>query len=242
MAAVLACDEEKAAISHDSAVAFYVIGKNKLLRPIHISLPAVGRRQERPGIVVHRRRAPFEVTTRDGIRVTSPECTIIDMAATSPRDDVEAMINEATIRRLTTQEKIRAAADAAPRRPGAKPLRRIMDIRTFRFTRSALERAFIPIAVRAGLPRPLTAQVVNGYEVDFFWPELGLVVETDGLAFHRTAAQQAEDLRRDHAHMASGLTCCRFSHGQVRYETWHVEATLRKLAAQRRQDAVAVHR
>ena len=35
---------------------------------------------------------------------------------------------------------------------------------------------------------PLTSQRLNGFRVDFFWPELGLVVETDGLRYHRTAA------------------------------------------------------
>jgi very-short-patch-repair endonuclease len=245
MAAILACDEEEAAISHESAVALYGIGRNKLLRPVHISLPAVGRRQEREGIVVHRRKAPFEVTTRRGIRVTTPECTIIDMAASWSRDDTEGLLNEAVIRRLTTVKKVRRQIDLVGRRPGAKALRRIIDIRTFRFTRSKLERAFIPIALRAGLPRPLTAQVVNGYEVDFYWPELGLIVETDGLAFHRTPAQQAEDLKRDQAHMAAGLTCCRFSHGQIRYEANRVEQVLgevrRRLGAREDPPQVAVH-
>jgi very-short-patch-repair endonuclease len=238
MAAILACDEKQAAISHESAVALYGIGRNRLLRPVHVSLPAVGRRQEREGIVVHRRRAPFEVTERRGIRVTTPECTIIDMAASSSRDDAESLLNEAVIKRLTTVARVRRQVDLAGRRPGAKPLRRIIDIRTFRFTRSKLERAFIPIALRAGLPRPLTAQLVNGYEVDFYWPQLGLVVETDGLTFHRTPAQQAEDLERDQAHMAAGLTCCRFSHGQIRYDPGRVEAVLGevgpRLLAQRR--------
>ena len=52
---------------------------------------------------------------------------------------------------------------------------------------------------------PLTRVRVNGYEVDFYWPDLGLVVETDGLAYHRTPAQQAADRVRDQAHTAAGL-------------------------------------
>ena len=230
MAAILACDVDKAAISHESAVTFYGTGRRRLLRPVHVSVPAVGRRLERPGIVVHRRSTPFEVVQREGIRVTTPECTIIDMAASASRDDTEAIINASVVKRLTTLEELRRAVDACGRRAGRKQLRRIIDIRTFRFTRSKLERAFIPIALRAGLPRPLTCHEVNGYEVDFYWPDLGLVVETDGLTFHRTAHQQDEDLRRDHAHAAAGLTCCRFSHGQVRYEAAYVEAVLRKVA------------
>jgi very-short-patch-repair endonuclease len=87
--------------------------------------------------------------------------------------------------------------------------------------------------------------MVNGYEVDFYWPELGLVVEADGLAYHRTPVQQANDLKRDQAHVASGLTCCRYSDGQIRYEPKRVGEVLaevgRRLAAQRREHPVAVH-
>jgi very-short-patch-repair endonuclease len=71
---------------------------------------------------------------------------------------------------------------------------------------------------------------VNGFEVDFFWPDLGLVVETDGGAFHRTPAQQAADRRRDQTHTAAGLTPLRFTHGQVRYEPSYVGDTLTTVA------------
>ena len=239
MAAVLAVDEEKAAISHESAVAFYDVGRRKLLRPVHLSLPAVGRRQQRQGIVVHRRRAPFEVVERNGIRVTTPECTIIDMAARQSREDTEEMISQAVIKRLTTEVKLRAAADAAGRRPGAATLRRIMDIRAFRFTRSGAERAFIPIALRAGLGMPLVNHVVHGYEVDFFFSDIGLVVEIDGFTYHQTAAQRAKDLERDQVLSSEhNLVVRRFSAGQIRYEAERVE---RVLAAERAKHAVAAH-
>ena len=240
MAAILAVDGEEAAISHESAVAFYDVGRSKLLRPVHLSVPAVGRRQERSGITVHRRRAPFETTKRRGIRVTTPECTIIDMAARQSREDTEDMISQAVIKRLTTEERLRAAAGAARRRPGAATLRRIMDIRAFHFTRSGAERAFIPIAHRAGLETPLVNHVLHGYEVDFFFPSIGLVVEIDGFTYHQTAAQRAKDLERDQVLSSEhGLIVRRFSAGQIRYEADRVE---RLLAAERRKHAVAVDR
>jgi very-short-patch-repair endonuclease len=105
----------------------------------------------------------------------------------------------------------------------------LIDRRTFRLTRSKLERLFIPIAVRAGYPVPLTRQIVNGFEVDFHWPELKIVVETDGLTYHRTAAQQAKDLVRDQAHAAANLLSLRFSHEQIAYEPAYVEAILRRV-------------
>lgn len=67
---------------------------------------------------------------------------------------------------------------------------------------------------------------MNGFRVDFFWPELRLVVETDGLRYHRTPAQQAKDRRRDQAHAAAGLTPLRFTHEQIAREARQVEATL----------------
>jgi very-short-patch-repair endonuclease len=113
---------------------------------------------------------------------------------------------------------------------GVGVLRRVLDRHTFVLTDSELERRFVPIARRAGLPRPKTQAVVNGFRVDFFWPQLGLVVETDGLRYHRTPAQQAADRVRDQAHIAAGLMPLRFTHAQVSYETAHVEATLRATA------------
>ena len=72
-----------------------------------------------------------------------------------------------------------------------RPLRTLLDRHTFRLSDSDLEIFFRPIATAAGMPQPLTKVIVDGYEVDFFWPDLGLVVETDGLRYHRTASEQA---------------------------------------------------
>ena len=67
---------------------------------------------------------------------------------------------------------------------------------------------------------------MNDFRVDFHWDELGLVVETDGLRYHRTPAQQARDRERDQAHAAAGLTPLRFTHAQVAYEADRVEQVL----------------
>jgi very-short-patch-repair endonuclease len=82
---------------------------------------------------------------------------------------------------------------------------------------------------------PQTGQYVNGFKVDFYWPELGLVVETDGLRYHRTPAHQAKDKVRDQAHLAAGLTPLRFTHDQVRFEPQHVRSTLAAVATRLRR-------
>ena len=97
-------------------------------------------------------------------------------------------------------------------------------------TDSDLERRFLRLVRRAGLPKPRTQDVVCGLRVDFHWPELRLVVETDGLTYHRTPAQQARDRRRDQILAAAGLTPLRFTNAQVRREGASVMATLKAVA------------
>jgi very-short-patch-repair endonuclease len=125
---------------------------------------------------------------------------------------------------------LRAALGDFAHRPGVKVLRRLLDRQTFTFTASELERWFLPIARAAGLPKPLTSTGVNGFEVDFYWPDLGLVVETDGWRYHRTPFAQTRDRRRDQTHTRRGLTQLRFTHKQIRYERPWVQDTLADVA------------
>jgi very-short-patch-repair endonuclease len=109
-------------------------------------------------------------------------------------------------------------------------LREILDRRTFVLTDSQLERRFLPLARGAGLDKPETGRVVCGFKCDFYWPDLGLVVETDGLRYHRTAAQQARDRIRDQALTSAGYTPMRFTHAQVVFEAGYVRSTLAMVA------------
>ena len=78
------------------------------------------------GIVVHR-RAAFEVTTHDGIPVTTPVSTLIDVAATLSRESLESAVNEADSLDLVNPEQLRAALDGIGPRPGLAALRRMLD-------------------------------------------------------------------------------------------------------------------
>ena len=152
--------------------------------------------------------------------------TLVDLAARADRAEIEALVNQADKLDLIDPETLRAQVDKLPPQPGVPALRDVLDSATFTLTDSELERRFLPIAQRAGLPKPLTRQHLNGYRVDFFWPALGLVVETDGLRYHRTPSQQARDAERDNAHRAAGLTPVRFTHAHVRHRPNYVERTL----------------
>ena len=229
MAAVLSCGPE-AALSHRSGGELWrmlappEVGPS--IFPIHVSVP-VRLAPRTPRIVAHRRiDLEPEVRPQRGIPVTSPALTLVDLAASLPRSELEGAIREADKRDLIDPETLHKAALLMPRRPGRNRLLRLLDRRTFVLTDSKLERLFVPIACRAGLPLPLTQCRLHGWRADFYWPSIALVVETDGLRYHRTPSQQARDRRRDQVLTAAGLTVLRFTHDQIKFEPAEVERTL----------------
>jgi very-short-patch-repair endonuclease len=219
-----------AVLSHESTAALWKI-RVRDSGLIEVSVTATVRRR-RPGIVVHRRNrlTAADITRHHGIPVTTPVRTLVDLACRLPSRALEAAVNEATALDLTDPEALRAALDRLGGEPGVAVLRETLDRRTFRLTDSELERRFLALVRAAGLPLPETGRRVNGFKVDFFWPELGLVVETDSLRFHRTPAQQSRDKLRDQAHLKAGITPLRFTHAQLRYDRDHVTTILSAVA------------
>jgi very-short-patch-repair endonuclease len=229
IAAVLSCGPG-AALSHEQAGEVLRIRRRRC-GPIEVTVPA-GAMRRRPGLRVHRRPLPAgDVVHRHGIPVTSVVRTLLDLAPRLPRAQLEATVNEADKLDLIDPERLRVALEERQGQEGVAALRELLDRQTLTLTDTELERRFLPIVRRAGLPRPGTQRRVNDFRVDFFWPELGLVVETDGLRYHRTPAQQARDRLRDQTHSAAGLTPLRFTHAQVVYEAGHVRHVLGAVAS-----------
>jgi len=202
---------------------------------VEISLPA-GRRCRRHGVRAYRRAGlrPDDLVAREGLLVTSPVRTLIDEATRLRPLQLERAVNEADKLDLIDTEALREALDNYAGVAGIATLRGLLDRHTFRLSDSNLELLFRPIARATGLPEPETKAWVNGHEVDFFWPDLGLVVETDGLRYHRTPSQQTRALRRDQDHLAADMWHVRFSHWQVKHEPAHVRSVLRRAAARAR--------
>jgi Protein of unknown function (DUF559) len=230
MAAVLVCGEG-ALLSHGSAAALWGIGPEgtgpvdvSLRRHCHISRPGIKAR-------VRPRLSEGDVTERHRIPVTTLVRTLIDQATELTPNRLERMVNEADKHDMIDPEALRMALDDYAGERGVIPLRTLLDRQTFLLSDTELEVLFRPIAEGAGLPTPLAKEMVNGFEVDFYWPDLGLVVETDGWRYHRTASAQTRDALRDQVHTASGLTPLRFSHYQVKYEPRHVGRILTRTAA-----------
>jgi len=230
MAAIRAC-RDGGFLTHLSAGALYGICEE---RPGQIEVGVRGRRQSRVrGIKVRERLSlpSQDVGTLNRIPVTCPVRTLLDLATLQGPRDLLRSVNQADKLEVVRADDLRESLDAHAGQPGVKALQRLLDRDTFVLSDGELERLFLPLAREVGLPLPQAKIWLNGFEVDFFWPDLRLVVETDGLRYHRTPSAQAKDLERDQAHTAAGYSRLRFSHWQVKHEQDYVRRILGATAA-----------
>ena len=230
MAAVLACGED-AALSHRSAAEFWGIGR-EWERRIDVT---VRRRTKirRKGLKVRSRPSlgATSLVRHRGIPVTDPVQTLIDLATELKPLRLERAVNEADKLDLVDPETLRVALDAHRGEPGVKRLSTLLDRHTFRLSDSDLEVLFRPLALAAHLPPPLTKHWVLDYEVDFWFPDHDLIVETDGLRYHRTPSQQARMAKRDQEHVSAGYRVLRFTHWQIAHAADEVTDVLRRVRA-----------
>jgi very-short-patch-repair endonuclease len=206
MAAVLACGPN-AALSHTTAAAARDLRRAD--SAIHVTVPGRGGRQAPRGITLHRSPTltPAQVVRYRGIPVTTVARTIIDLAGTVTREELERIVDEADRRRLVDFAALRSA-----RSPALRAVLRAYDPAP---TRSELERRFLRLCRERGLQRPEVNAVIEGIEVDFVWRDRRLIVEVDGYAFHRSPADFERDRERD-VHLAMrGWTTRRFTWRQV---------------------------
>src|SRR6202012_3216918 len=169
------------------------------------------------------------IVRRFGIPVTHPVQTLIDLATELKPMRLERAVNQADVHDLVDPETLRIALHGHVREPGVKKLRTMLDRHTFRLSDSDLEILFRPLVRAAAYPSPFSKHWVLGFEVDFWFPDLHLVVETDGLRYHRTPAQQARMVKRDQTHPAAGLHVLRFTHWQIAYAPTEVTDVLRRV-------------
>ena len=232
MAAVLACGPG-AALSHASAAALWDIRRSDAVI-IDVTARRTGRK--RPGIRVHRPRTPAETITRDGIPVTTPARTILDMAAILSPSRLENLLDRAEIRELTDYPTLDALASAHPGHRGASRLQRTIETYDAgeHLARSELEILFKDLCRTHGLPIPRVNQPVAGKEVDFLFAAQRLIVETDSWRYHKTRRAFEQDRARDVLTTAAGYRTLRFTDRQLTREPAHVAAAIAAALADRR--------
>ena len=177
---------------------------------VELTVPPGARVTATRGVRVRRRSlAPDAVTRRDGVRVTTPVATAVDLAAGEPVvDEAVVLVDRVVGRGLTTLAEVRAAASAATG-PGSRHARRVVALADG-LAGSPQETRLRLLFRRSSLPRPVAQHVVRddaGFvaRVDFGWPELRVAVEYEG-RWHGERQQVAQDRRRLNRLTAAGWT------------------------------------
>jgi very-short-patch-repair endonuclease len=203
---VLACGPG-AVLSHRSAAALWKLLPAQPHTP-EVTVPGPGGRRPRKGIRLHRSISlhPAHTTLSLGIPVTTSARTLSDLRCSATRDELASARRQAELRgyRLDTH-------NGAGREP----------------TRTELERRFLRLCRRHGIPIPEVNVPIGNYVVDFLWRERGLIVETDSYRFHGGRAAFEYDYRRQARLNAAGFEVLRFTWRQVVDEPDEVLAPVR---------------
>jgi predicted transcriptional regulator of viral defense system len=227
LAAVLACGSG-AVLSHRSAAALWEL-RPSAAQAIDVTVPSRSGRKRRRGIKVHRssRLTADEIATRDGIPVTTVARTLLDLADVLPTQALKRAIDEAEYRGRFDLTSLHAVVQANPGRRGAKLLDLVIE--PVQRTRSELEDDFLAFCRRHRLPRPTVGATVAGFEVDFVWRASHLIVETDGLAAHRTRRAFEDDRTRDRRTLRAGYRTVRLTDRAISDDERDVARDLRAL-------------
>ena len=192
-----------------------------------------GRRHLPPWLELHTttRWDPRDLVNRHGVRTCNATRAIIDLASTASPRSVESAIDHSIRRRLTSVPTLtaRLAELSGSGRAGTRLMQTLL---LDSGGESFLEREFLRLLRRNGLPRP-AAQVtyrrdgVRAIRVDFEYVDLGLVIEVSGKRGHSSDRDRAKDNRRRNELVRRGKTVVEFTTGQVLDDPGYVISTLR---------------
>jgi very-short-patch-repair endonuclease len=209
LGAVLACGPG-AVLSHRSAALLWEIRQSGS-GLVDVTVPSQNGRRERAGIRIHRsaRLGAEQVTAQRAIPVTTLARTLLDLADVLHPQALRRAITEAEYRGRFDLTSLIAVVQNNPGRRGAKVMRAAEQ--AGHRTRSPLEDRFLAFVDRWRVEEPESNVWLEGYEVDFLWRRVRLVVELDGAAEHGTRAAVRRDRRRDRVLWRAGFRTMRLT-------------------------------
>jgi very-short-patch-repair endonuclease len=221
LAAVLALGPD-AVLSHRAAGALWGITRGPTT--LDVLVPTTAGYRRRDGIVVHRAPlAPGDVVIRNGIPVTSLLRTMLDLAAVQSPWELARSFEQAQVRHHLSPVDLAVEVVCRRRYRGNGKLRRLLiGAVDPAKVRSVLELRFLRMCNAHGIRRPEVNIKMGPWMPDFRWEDARLIVETDGLEFHWTAASRFRDAEKDAYMRDHGYAVIRLSWADV---TANPEAT-----------------
>lgn len=201
-------------------------GRTELISPLDRRVPGLTIR--RSGTLLRR-----DIRSVQGLRVTSPARTALDLAARVGAHELERIVNDLRHDNRLRVHQLRDVVARNPHHPGTAPLTALIGRAQREPTRSELENAFLRLCRRHALPTPQVNVRIGGERVDAYFPAHELIVELDGRAVThaddwRPAFEQ--DRARVVAVMArTGIPTIRFTWEQITRLHGHTAANLRSI-------------
>ena len=232
LAALLACGSD-VVLSHHSAG--WLWGFLSWCPKIaDVTVPARGKRRE--GIRVHHCPGLIEEerSMSDGIAVTSPARTLLDLAATSKPRLLSSCIDRAKrLERLNLCE-IDALLERRRGAAGSPALQTALALyRTPVFDRAKSELLLLDLVKRAGLPTPVLNTWVEKFEIDAYWRTERFAVEVDGWETHGSQRAFEDDRVRIEEMALAGIFAIRISARRIEQKPREIGDRLRLLLEQR---------
>jgi very-short-patch-repair endonuclease len=169
-----------------------------------------GRRRQGNLLVMSSLVIAGDVTTHNGLRITTPERTVIDLAPHLSDRALRKAFREAIRLKLLTPLSMLETLKNHRGRRGTSKLNKL----AARYTRLPIDRCrsdpeamALELIDNARLPIPQVNVDVAGEEADLSWPDRRLIIELDGPQFHRL---KDEDARKTATWRAAGWTVHRF--------------------------------
>ena len=150
------------------------------------------------------------MTRQRGVPTTSRARTLLDLAPGLPAKQLTRVVNDTRRNNDLRLPALQDVLDRNPLHPGTKLLAPFVE-NPGNPTRSGFEDDFLAFIATYGLPTPQINVIVNGREVDVFFPEHNLIVELDGWDFHKDRETFEDDRERDAENLRHGLRTLRIT-------------------------------
>lgn len=219
-----ACRKLSAVVSHESAAQIHGLERPRDITPTVSVLR--GSTNSFAGVTIHQPTDLTEdqVTRLRELPVTTPERTIVDLAAVITKGHLERIIDNGLAARIFELDELTQLFSSLGRRgkPGTKKLRQILEARGVGYVapESEMERRLIGIIERSGLPtpdrqyKPEWLTTLNG-RVDLCYPDHKVVIEADSRRWHTLSNAFETDRLRDNAANLAGWTVLRFTWEEI---------------------------
>lgn len=210
---------------------------------IHLAKTAGGSRPVRKGVAGHRMMlSPTDVGKLDGVPVTTPARTWLDLASMVGLEDLVVAADHFICSQsrsfgprkeaLCSPEDLQDQVLANPGARGIRTARRALEL--CRVGADSAPETRLRLAIgRLALPEPVLRYVVldpTGWELawpDIAFPDLKVAVNYDG-RHHLQERQRESDIRRDESLAAIGWTSVTVTAGHVR--TWGYDGCAHRVA------------